>query len=453
MARVQLNPDWICTHSHSIGSLRDGIMRPIDIVGWHVKNNKKFVAITDHGSVSEWIELYTQCKANKVKPIYGIEGYILFDRQKYLETKEGKPEHIVLLALNEVGFKNIIKVHNDSWENFYKKPIMSYETLFKNSEGVVASTACMSGTLSRRLKAKDIAGADEFIETMKKNFPDRFFIELMTIDMEEQDEINRQLIQMAKKHEVPLLVGNDPHYLTEEDKEAHQLSLLIQSNKTVKDLANGQGWRFSAQDLWLKNEKDIYKVWKERYSTDSIFTEEVLAQAIENSNLITKKVENIYLEHPPRLPKYPHGKKILEEMATEGFGEKLQLGLIPEDKIDFYMERVKYELKVIDDLELVDYFLLIKEIHEFCKENNIATGPGRGSVSASLVTYLMGITKLDPIKHEFIFERFLNPARKTRLKIFDATDVIKKPTEIEKRPDKEIFVEVDNHLRTPIEHE
>jgi DNA polymerase-3 subunit alpha len=415
---LQLNPDWVATHLHSIGSLRDGIMRPIDIVKWHVDNKKKFVAITDHGSMSEWISLYTECKANKVKPIFGIEGYILFDRDKYLESKEGKPEHIVLLALNNVGFKNIIKIHNDSWEHFYKKPIMSYDTLFKHSEGIVASTACMGGTLSRRLIAKDIAGADEFIELMKKNLPDRFFIELMTIDMAEQDELNRQLIQMAKKHEVPLLVGNDPHYMTEEDKDAHQLSLLIQSNKTVKDLANGQAWKFSAQDLWMKTEKDLYNTWKVRYANDSIFTEDVFIKATWNSNLITDKIENIYLEHPPRLPKYPHGKKALEDMATEGFGEKLQLKLIPEDKIDLYMERVKYELKVIDDLELVDYFLLIKEIHEFCKENNIATGPGRGSVSASLVTYLMGITKLDPIKHEFIFERFLNPARKTRLKIF-----------------------------------
>lgn len=413
-----LNSEYVDLHLHSIGSLRDGIMRVNDHVNFAIQNHKKFVAITDHGGISEWIELHNQCKANHLKPIYGVEGYILFNREEYLDKKEGKPEHIVLLALNEFGFKNIIKVHNDAWKHFYKKPIMSYEFLFQHSEGVVASTACMSGTLSRRLLAKDIPGADSFIETMKTNFPERFFVELMVINMEGQDEMNRQLIQMAKKHNVPTLVGNDAHYLTEKDRTAHQLSLLLQSGQTVKDLEAGKGWKFSAQDLWMKNEKDLCQTWKEIYSNDPIFTEEVFIQSTWNCNLITSKVEDIYLEHPPRLPKYPRGKEILEKMAIEGFGEKFEAGFIPQDKVEEYMARVKYELKVINDLELIDYFLLIKDIHDFCKEQNIATGAGRGSVSASLITYLMGITKLDPIKHEFIFERFLNPARKTKLKIF-----------------------------------
>jgi DNA polymerase-3 subunit alpha len=415
---MKLNPNFIPLHLHSTGSLRDGIMRVEDIIKWTINNNKKYACITDHGSLAELISLHNECKKYGIKPIYGIEGYILQDREKFLETKEGKFDHIVLLALNKVGFKNIIKIHNDSWKNFYKKPIMSYDFIFEHTEGIVATSACMSGTLSKYLREKDMAGADKFIEKMKSKFFNRFFIELMLIDMVEQDELNRQLIKMAKKHNVPLLVGNDAHYLLEEDKEAHQLSLLLQSGKTIRDLEKGDAWKFSAQDLWLKDEKDLYKVWEQRCKNDEIFTDKVFAEATWNCDIITNEIEDIYLEHPPRLPKYPDGKKILEEMAIDGFANMHEKGLIPKDKTDEYMARVKYELKSIDDLELVDYFLLIKDIHTFCEENRIAVGPGRGSISASLVTYLMGMTKLDPIKNGFIFERFLNPARKTRLKIF-----------------------------------
>lgn len=412
------NPDFVSLHTHSIGSLRDGIMKVRDHVQFALNNNKKFVSITDHGSVSEWIELYTQCQKEDVTPIYGIEGYIHLDRGKYLEEKEGKPNHIVLMAQNEIGFKNIIKIHNDAWRHFYKKPIMSYDTLFENSEGIIVSTACMSGSLPKYLQANDYAAADAFIQTMKEHFPGKFFVELMLIDMDEQTEMNRQLIKIAKKNDVPLIVGNDPHYLTEDDNKAHQISLLLQSGQTVKDLEEGKGWSFSAKDLWMKTEKDLYNDWKVKYSDDDVFTEEIFIEATWNVNLITETIEDIYLEHPARLPKYENGKEILEEMVIEGFAEKVEQGFIPEDKLDKYMAQVKKELSTIEDLELVDYFLLIKEIVEYCHESNIAVGPGRGSVSASLVTYLIGITKLDPIRYNFIFERFLNPARKTRVKIF-----------------------------------
>jgi len=415
----KLNPEFVCLHTHSIGSLRDGIMKVRDHVQFAVKNEKKFVSISDHGSVSEWIDLYTQCANEEVTPIYGIEGYIHLDRDTYLAEKNGgKPNHILLLAQNETGFNNIIKIHNDAWQHFYKKPLMSYDTLFEHSEGVIVGSACMGGTLPRYLQAKDYAGADAFVKIMKEHFPGRFYIELMVMDMDEQTELNKQLIQIAKKHDVPIIIGNDPHYLTEDDNRAHQISLLLQSNQTVKDLEAGKGWSFSAQDLWMKTEKDLYKDWKVKYSNDSVFTEEVFAEATWNVKQITDSIEDIYLEHPARLPKYENGTKILEQMVIDGFAEKVEQGYIPEDRLDEYTTQVKKELNTIEDLELVDYFLLINDIVEFCHENDIAVGPGRGSVSASLVTYLMGITKLDPIKYNFIFERFLNPARKTRLKIF-----------------------------------
>jgi len=415
---VKLNPNYTSLHLHSIGSLRDGIMRISDLVTFAKTFNKKYVAVTDHGSISEWIELYNQCRKEGLTPIYGIEGYISRDREKYLESKKGKPEHIVLLALNEEGFQNIIKIHNDSWQHFYKKPIMSYEYLFQHKTGVVVTSACMGGTLPRFLLKKDVVGADEYIELMKSEFGDRFFIEIMLIDMEEQKDMNRQLIQMAKKHNIDLLVSTDAHYLTQSDVKAHQISLLLQSGQTVKDLEEGKGWKFSAQDLYMKDETELFKLWSYTYHSDPIFTREVLAEATWNVDKITERIEEIFLEHPPRIPKFKDGNTILEKLVVDGFAEKVEDGYIPSDQIDYYMERVKYEMQVIKDLELVDYFLLIKDIHDFCDEHKIAVGPGRGSVSASLVTFLIGITKLDPIKFNFIFERFLNPARKTRLKIF-----------------------------------
>ncbi len=414
----KLNPNYIQIHAHSVGSLRDGILKVRDHVQFAVKNKKKYVAITDHGSVSEWIDLYTQCAKEDIVPIYGIEGYIHLDRDTYLEEKTGKPNHIILLAQNEIGFNNIIKIHNDSWQHFYKKPIMSYKTLFEHNEGVIVSSACMSGSLPKLLTSKNYAEADQFADDMKKHFPDRFYVELMLIDMDEQTELNRQLIKFAKKHNFPLLVGNDPHYLEAEDNKAHQISLLLQSGQTVKDLEAGKGWSFSAKDLWMKTEKDLYNDWKNKYLKDSIFTEEVFIEATWNTNKITETIEKVFLEHPARLPMYKNGKEILENMVVDGFTEKIKQGVIPEENIEEYANQVEHELKTINDLDMVDYFLLINDIVNFCKESDIAAGPGRGSVSASLVTFLIGITKLDPIKYNFIFERFLNPARKTKLKIF-----------------------------------
>lgn len=414
----QLNPDFVSLHTHSIGSLRDGIMKVRDHVQFAVKNNKKYVSITDHGSVSEWIDLYTQCAKEDLIPIYGIEGYIHLDRDKYLDDKEGKTNHIILLAQNEIGFNNIIKIHNDAWQHFYRKPIMSYKTLFEHNEGVIVGSACMGGSIPRLLAAKDFAAADKFAEEMKEYFPDRFYIELMLMDMDEQTELNKQLIKFAQKHDLPLIVGNDPHYMTSEDSKAHQVSLLLQSGQTVKDLQDGNAWSFSAQDLYMKTEKDLYADWKAKYQNDKVFTEEVFIEATWNVKKITDTIEKVYLEHPARLPKYDNGTEILENMVIEGFANKIKTGIIPEDQIEKYSKQVEYELKIIDDLELVDYFLLINDIVDFCHQSGIAVGPGRGSVSASLITFLMGITKLDPIKYNFIFERFLNPARKTRLRIF-----------------------------------
>lgn len=418
MEKKGLNPGYVSLHQHSIGSLRDGIMKVADHAKFALDNNKKYVSITDHGSISEWIELYTQCSKTGLTPIFGVEGYVHIDRDKFLEEKEGKTNHIVLLAQNETGFKNIVKIHNDAWQHFYRKPIMSYDFIEEHSKGVIMSTACLGGTLARYLEHKDIASADSYIKRMKKSFPDRFFIELMFIESEDQYERNRQLVQMAKKHDVPILINSDAHYVTPKDAHAHQLSLLLQSGKTVKDLEAGKGWSFSAQDMYMKTEKDLYKHWQEHYKNDPVITRDVLYEATWSVDKIVSTIEEIHLEHPPRLPHFPDGENILTQMTVDGFEHRFEQGFIPEDRIEEYSERVEYELKVIKDLGLIDYFLLIHDIVEWCHGNEVAVGPGRGSVSASLVTWLIGITKLDPIKYNFIFERFLNPARRTKLRLF-----------------------------------
>jgi DNA polymerase-3 subunit alpha len=419
-----INQDYINFHVHAIGSLRDGIIKISGHVNFALKNKKKFVPVADHGSISEWIELYTQCNKNKLIPIYGVELYIVDNREKFLIDKTDKPDHLCLFALNETGYYNIIKIVNDAWKHFYKKPIASYDVLFEKNEGVVATSACMSGAVAKALLNNDLAGADAFIEKMQNVFGDnRFFIEIMLIDMKEQLPLNKKLIKFAQKHNVPTLITNDAHYLQKEHVKAHQYSLLMQSNKTIDDLKEGgKGWKFSAQNLWLKNETELHHDWERDYKDDDVFTEEVFIKSAENCKLITKRIETFYIEKPPRLPKYKNGSKLLKEMIYAGFNKKLEEGFIPKEKEEIYLKQTVKEFDVIKDLELVDYFLLIKDILDFCKEKEIAVGPGRGSSSASLICWLIDITKLDPIKYNFIFERFLNPARKTSMKIFHTVE-------------------------------
>lgn len=552
-----LNKDYISLHQHSIGSLRDCIITISDHVKYSLEHNKKYIAITDHGSISEWIELYNQTQKNNLIPIYGIEGYISFNRDK---IKDGKPDHLILLATNKTGFKNIIKIHNDSWRNFYKKPIMSYDFLFNNNDGIIVTSGCYNGTLPKLIVNNENKQVDDYINKMKEVFKNRFYVELMFIEMKEQKELNKKLVMVAKKHNLPILINSDAHFLTEDDAKIHQLSLLLQSGKTIKDLKEKKAWEFSAKDLYLKDEKSLYRYFVENYYNDPIITKDVVCQATWNVNDITSSIEEIYLEHPPRLPHFKNGKKILTNMVMEGLIKKVEQGKIKNDKVDLYIERAKYEIETISKMDLVDYFLLIYDIVDWCKKNDIAVGPGRGcflpsskiemcngefkqisdvvvgdfvrnrsycdvvidkmqfsinekivvlstenckddicctrdhkimiydeihnklkwrkakdiiegdilvktqtfnkwnkgfvfgdrvvkkfenfykgvvydltigsdhsynvngyivhnSVSASLVTWLIGITKLDPIENNFIFERFLNPARKTKLKI------------------------------------
>jgi DNA polymerase-3 subunit alpha len=412
------NESYINFHVHSIGSLRDGIITVSQHAKFAVANGKKFVPVTDHGSVSEWIELYNECKKHEVTPIYGIELYVVENRKKFMEDKNGKPNHLCLFALNEDGFYNIIKIHNDAWQNHYKKPIADYQFLFENSNGIVASTACMAGSLARHLMEKDIASADEFALKMKEVFGDRFFIELMLIDMAEQKELNEELIKCSIRNNISTIITNDAHYLKPEHNKAHQISLLMQSNQTIKDLESGKGWKFSAQDLWLKNERDLLKDLLNDYKGNRHLTLTVFEQSMENCRMITDRIEEIYLEHPPRLPKFEEGEAVLREMIKKGYNKKLDREIIPIEKQEEYLSQIKKELRTIKDLELTDYFLLIKDIVDFCHKEDIGVGPGRGSVSASLVTWLIDITKLDSIKHGFMFERFLNVARKTQMDVF-----------------------------------
>ena len=220
---------YINLHVHSIGSLRDGILKIEDLVEFALKHDKKYVAATDHGSISEWIQLYNQCKSNKLTPIFGIELYIHHEREKLLAEREDDPSHLILLALNEIGFYNIIKIHNDAWQHLYRKkksriarPIASYDCLFEHHEGIVVTTACIAGRLPKLLLEGNEKEAALYIERMKEVFQDRLFMELMLNDMEKQKILNKKLIKIAMQYDLKTILTSDAHYLRKEDSRTYE---------------------------------------------------------------------------------------------------------------------------------------------------------------------------------------------------------------------------------------
>ena len=386
-------------HVHTEFSLLDGSCKIKEIVARAKELGMDSLAITDHGVMYGVIDFYKAAKEVGIKPIIGCEVYVAPGSRfnKEAGQSEDKYHHLVLLAENNKGYSNLMKIVSKGFiDGFYYKPRVDYEVLEQYHEGIIALSACLAGEVQKYL-------ARGFYEEGKKaalRYQDIFgkgnyYLELQDHGIPEQKMVNSSLLRMSKELDIELVATNDVHYINAEDSVAHDILLCIQTGKKVSD---EDRMRYEGGQFYLKSEDEMRKLFP------------YALQALENTHKIAQRC-NVEIEFGvTKLPRYdvPDGYtswEYLNYLCTKGLNEKY-----PDDD-GTLRERLDYELGIINKMGYVDYFLIVWDFINYAKSNDIMVGPGRGSAAGSIVSYCLGITDIDPIKYELLFERFLNPER------------------------------------------
>ncbi len=395
---------FVHLHNHSHYSLLDGLTKLDEMVNFAKEQGSPAIALTDHGSMYGVIEFYQRAKKAGVKPIIGVETYLAPGSRFDKNTKEdGRSYHLLLLAKNKAGYQNLIKLISAAHlEGFYYKPRIDWELLKAHHEGLIASTACLAGEIPRLITAGKLAEAKKRIKEYSELFgPGNFYLELMDHpELEGLDKVNRQLIEFSRELKVPLVATNDVHYFKKEDAEAQDILLCLQNKKKIEDTDRMK--MIGSGDYSLRSNAEMIAAF------------EHVPEAIENTLKIAAdcnlelELGNIQLPHFEVPPGYD-GNSYLRKWCEEGIGKRYPDSSAEELKK--VRERLDYELSVIAKMGWPSYFLIVADFIKWSKDNRIVVGPGRGSAAGSLVCYLAGITNLDPLKYDLLFERFLNPDR------------------------------------------
>ena len=392
--------NFVHLHNHTDYSLLDGASKIRDLVKRAVDLQMPAVAITDHGNMFGVIEFYKECVKNNIKPLIGCECYYAPGRRdnKSSDT-EKKYYHMTLLAKDETGYKNLLKLVSRGYtEGFYYKPRIDDEIFCEYSKGIIGLSGCLAGEASQSIIKDDLETARQrlgwFSEVLGK---DNFFLEIQYHGLPEQKKSNKALIRFSKELDIPLVATNDTHYLLEKEAEYHEVLLAIGSKSTIKDKNR---FKFNSSEYYFKTEEEMLKIFSE------------VPESLANTFRVA---EQCSLDVPlpgPILPDYkvPDGETLtsyLIKLANEGLHRNYET-VTPEAQ-----KRLDYELDIINKMNFAGYFLIVWDFIRYARENNIWVGPGRGSGAGSLVAYCLGITNIDPLEYNLFFERFLNPKRVT----------------------------------------
>jgi DNA polymerase III subunit alpha len=476
---------FVHPHVHSVYSIRDGLNKIRDLVDKSIEYDEAF-ALTDHGVIAGWMEYANVAKEKGIKPIFGIELYVnqyrkqLFKVLKKLRDEDFVDEaerkklnqerdelktharHLVLIAKNETGFYNIIKIANEAYvDYFYNRPLVDYDALFSMKKdkdgtfGVILTTACLASPLARFIEKKKVDEAMEWVKEMKSHFGCDMYLEVQANHIKEQRALNKIIIAIADKTKTKMILGDDAHYLEKEDSEAHQDLLLLQDKKTKSDVGkidirvtyeNKKGevkskkvapgkefrkdtpveklkkgmkvgsdvilsveevprvWTFSSDNLYFRSEeeaiKDINKTHKELV--------DVMKRVLKSNYEIYDKIEHVQFNTDVKLPSIDGASEKMVALIRQGMKEKNMV----ERK---YVDRVKFELDIIKRFNFETYFLILHDVIQYAKDNNIPIGVSRGSVAGSFIAYLIGLHRVNPFDPKWDqdgkglpFERFLD---------------------------------------------
>ncbi len=400
--------EFVHLHLHTEYSLLDGACRIAEIPERLRECGQNAVAITDHGNMYGVIEFYKTCKKNGIKPIIGCEVYVSTSSRFEKRSNIDSYYHLVLLCKNLTGYNNLMRLVSKGFtEGFYSKPRVDIELLKSYSEGLIALSACLSGKIPRLLAAGDYDGAKRCALEYSSIFgKDNFYIELQDHGTADTQELLPGLVRLAKDCNLPLVATNDCHYLRRRDSEMQEVLMCIQTNTTL-DSPNKPG--FDTDDYYIKTTDEMKRIYG------------AYEGAIENTVRIAEMCDLELEFGKVKLPKFPcpnglSAEDYLRRLAFSGLERRLKnnqliYGDDEQNSERAYLERIEYELDVINTMGYADYFLIVQDYVMFAKRADIPVGPGRGSGAGSLVAYLLGITEIDSIKFDLLFERFLNPER------------------------------------------
>ncbi len=387
---------FVHLHNHSEYSLLDGAARINDLVERAVSYGMDAIAITDHGVMYGAISFYQKCKQEGIKPIIGCEVYVCNDRFSRSGRKGDTACHLVLLAKNQTGYINLCKLVSLGFlEGFYYKPRIDHELLKKYSEGLICLSACIAGELPELILAGDMDGARKMAAEYKSIFGDDYYLELQNHGLSEELRVNPVLVELSQELDIELVATNDLHYVNQTDAEMHDILLCIQTGKIRSD---ENRMRFPNDQFYLKTEAEmiaLFPKWPE---------------ALANTTKVAEKCNVDFEFDKLFMPDYevPEGYNLtsyLRHLCEQGLRQKYA-EITPQIK-----ERLDYELDVINKMDFPGYFLIVWDMINYARQQGISVGPGRGSAAGSIVAYCLGITDIEPLQYDLLFERFLNPER------------------------------------------
>lgn len=403
---------FVHLHVHSEYSLLDGACRVDELCRRSADNGAPGVALTDHGVMFGSMEFYYAAREHSLVPIVGCEAYIA-PRGRFDRTVRDEA-HVTLLAADIVGYRNLVALISKGFlEGYYYKPRIDMDLLAKHHEGLIVLSGCMSSLCAQPLLKNDYAGAKHAAQSFVDIFGDRFYVEIMRHGIPEQDIVNAGLIKLAREMKLPLVATNDSHYLDRGDAQAHDVLLCIGTGKTVQDTSR---MKFMTDEFYVKSAQEMRELFRD------------VPEACDNTLEIAKRIDIRIPETQFNIPLYPVPARAAtpapldlappaERSPEEYLREICELGLVARYGVERarddapLRERLEYELDVINSMGFPSYFLIVWDFIKYARDRDIPVGPGRGSAVGSLVSYVLRITDLDPIKFDLLFERFLNPDR------------------------------------------
>lgn len=403
---------FVGLHIHSDYSLLDGASQLPDLVDRALTLGMPAIALTDHGVMYGAIELLKVCRGKNIKPIIGNEMYVI-NGDIEDKTKRYRKYHQVVLAKNTQGYKNLVKLTTISnlkgiqGKGIFSRPCINKELLQQYHEGLIVTSACLGGEVPQAILKGDLKLAREVAQWYKNVFGDDYYLEIQDHGSIEDRIVNVELVKIGRELGIKIVATNDSHFISCYDVEAHDALLCIQTGKLISE---DKRMRYSGTE-YLKSAEEMAKLFRDH------LPEDVIQDAIANTIQVADKVKHYDIMGEPRIPDYPVPKghtadTYLEELAWTGLLERLKCRSRSEIN-SVYKQRLEYEIKMLQQMGFSTYFLVVWDYINFARLNGIPVGPGRGSAAGSLVAYSLKITNIDPVHHGLLFERFLNPERKS----------------------------------------